>query len=1233
MQRPLIRVAVSASAALAAVLAASMTPVAGATPRVGATFEALNPAVTSAVHTVALVTGDTVVVTDHGGSRLVAFKPGPDDPSGGAAITQFGRNITVVPDEARGLLDTGALDSRLFDVSSLIDQGYDDGTALPVIVQGSGGAGSVPSVPGATRIRTLPSMRALAARVTGHQSHAFWTGLRDRKGGATASRLAGGVRKVWLDARVKAADDVSNAQIGAPQAWAAGYDGTGVDVAVLDTGIDATHPDLAGKVVDAQNFSTSADTVDRFGHGTHVASIIAGSGAASGGKYKGVAPGARLLVGKVLGDDGSGTEDSVIAGMQWAAGKARVISMSLGSSQPSDGTDPISAAVDSLTASTGSLFVIAAGNTGPDPITIGSPGAAASALTVAAVDRNDAVASFSSRGPLLGLGATLKPDIAAPGVDIVAARAAGTSMGTPLDADYTSASGTSMATPHVSAAAAILAEEHPAWGAADIKGALMSSAKVLQAGALADGAGRVDLVSALKDTVWGTDAYFGDWTSGQTGHAITRTITFHNTATTTVTLHLGRSLTVDGGPADDAALTLADSTLTLPAGGDATESVTLDPAQATTPGTYTGTVTATADDGTAAHATVAFTRDQPDFHITLKGLMHDGTPAGPASSVVLYDLRSNNPPRQLRFGADGTASATVKPGRYAVLGTMGNSGSQVTFAFPDVTVTDHDVTLTADGRQGQPLVAGPPQRTDPGAVAVSVSRRSAEQAVGVATTVITSTWYAQYVIPSDKPSDGVLNETVHWSLEAPAITASARLPRGQVDLGAVAVSYSGRFDGTRRLDVADVGLGTAAELAGSDLTGKLALVRLGTESVYTLLPRIAAAGPAAIMLVNSSDSPPAAGVQLAVPAFGVGRSVGEQIAASASERRTTVAVSSHTHPPYSYELLMARQGQLPADQRYAPAPSELATLDTATYTSATDPATTAWAQYAWLGVSTLTGGGTGMFHFSSPGTTEKVYVTAKDARWSGTAAPANAASQFSLPLQTYAAGRTAHLSWFEPVLHPATPSTSGSGLLQRTGDTMDVVIPVWADGSARSFQSLPGAGDTSAFRMYVNGSLAGSLTAPFFEVKNLPAARSTYRFELDQQQTGAWRSVSTEAHTAWTFSSAHQDGDTAANLPLLFADYDLKGISLQSTVQPGSHPLALAFREAGGAANVSAASVSVSYDHGVTWQHLPSRYSGSSLSTVLVVPHGAPSVSLRVHAADTGDSALDQTILDAVRVG
>ena len=224
-----------------------------------------------------------------------------------------------------------------------------------------------------------------------------------------------------------ASANLDTGNIGADRAWASGYDGEGTTIAVLDTGIDATHPDLRDQVVAAKNFTPSPDTADRFGHGTHVASIAAGTGAASpaGGVHKGVAPGAELLNGKVLDDEGTGGDSGILAGIEWALDQgADVVNLSL-SGGDSPGLDPLEAAINKLSADKGVLFAVAAGNEGEfGAETVGSPGSAEAALTVGAVDDADSLADFSSRGPRVGDGG-IKPDVTAPCVDITAAASPG----------------------------------------------------------------------------------------------------------------------------------------------------------------------------------------------------------------------------------------------------------------------------------------------------------------------------------------------------------------------------------------------------------------------------------------------------------------------------------------------------------------------------------------------------------------------------------------------------------------------------------------------------------------------------------------------------------------------------------------------------------------------------------------------------------------------------------------
>jgi Subtilase family len=423
------------------------------------------------------------------------------------------------------------------------------------------------------------------------------------------------VTALWLDRKVKAVLDESVPQIGAPAAWAAGYDGSGVKVAVLDTGIDEAHPDVAGKVVASRSFIAGEAVADGHGHGTHVAATGAGDGV-----RKGVAPGARLVIGKVLANSGSGPTSQVIQGMEWAAREqdAAVINMSLGSG-PTDGTDPLSQAVDRLTRDTGALFVIAAGNRGrAGDHTVAAPGAADAALTVAAVDKADRLADFSSRGPRFGDEA-LKPDIAAPGVAIAAARAAGTSLGTPVDDLYTRLNGTSMATPHVAGAAAILAQKHPDWAPAERKAALMSTTADAGHTVYEQGAGRVDVARAITQPALATTPNVDfklipfDDTAPRT-----RSVSYANRSDQPVTLSLAPRLrTADGAAASDGALTVPDEPVTVPVGGTSSVAVTVHPELLELNTSYTGAVVATNADGARITTPIGLTMGEQLFELTV----------------------------------------------------------------------------------------------------------------------------------------------------------------------------------------------------------------------------------------------------------------------------------------------------------------------------------------------------------------------------------------------------------------------------------------------------------------------------------------------------------------------------------------------------------------------------------------------------------------------------------------
>ena len=613
-----------AAATLAAVLAlsvATVIPAGAAPPSPPGTARSAAPGKATKV---TLITGDVVEVSDAGnGKKAASVQPA----AGREAVTfhtlEVDGGLRVLPSDAVPYLSTGVLDANLFDVDELIADGYGDAAApnLPLIVRyADPSAARTQSLAGTTTTRSLDSIGGAAVSATKNELPELWKSLEPNQNARALSR---GIAKIWLDGKVRPVLDQSVPQIGAPAAWQAGYEGQGVEVAVLDTGVDADHPDLKGKVQQAVDFSGSpTGASDHFGHGTHVAATIAGTGAGAGGTRKGVAPKADLLIGKVLGDDGFGYDSSIIAGMEWAAAEgAKVVNMSLGG-EATDGTDPLSQAVDRITAESGTLFVVAAGNEGRDE-SVGTPGAAPSALTVGAVDRNDVMADFSSRGPRLG-DSGLKPEITAPGVDIVAARAAGTIMGEPLNDLYTAASGTSMATPHVAGAAVLLAQQHPDWKADRIKNALVSTAKTTpDVSVYAQGSGRVDVARAVSQKVYATAvADFGLVSAGST-----KTVTYKNDGTAPVTLALSVDVdNLDSHQPETDALSLPSS-VTVPAGGSVDVPVALDPAKLDR-GLYSGWIVATGPNGVVTHTAVGTLKAGPKHTVRLRAVGLDGQPTG-----------------------------------------------------------------------------------------------------------------------------------------------------------------------------------------------------------------------------------------------------------------------------------------------------------------------------------------------------------------------------------------------------------------------------------------------------------------------------------------------------------------------------------------------------------------------------------------------------------------------------
>ncbi len=311
------------------------------------------------------------------------------------------------------------------------------------------------------------------------------------------------IYKIWQDAPVYARLDVAVPASGGLIPYEAGYTGKGIVVAVLDTGIDP-HGDLTtpyNRILAWKDLVNEENSpYDDNGHGTHVAGIIAGNGRHSNGKYRGMAPEAKLVGVKILDQEGSGTLSDVISGIEWcidslSALNIRVINLSIGSEvQGPYRSDPL-CRVTTMAWEKGITVCAAAGNSGPGSGSINTPGINPVIITIGNLDDqntltniDDILSPSSSRGPTLD--DKVKPDLVAPGTNITSLKAGG---------GYTTLSGTSMATPLVTGAVALILQKWSNFKPDQIKTILMRKARDIGVGPNLQGAGALDLEAIFEN--------------------------------------------------------------------------------------------------------------------------------------------------------------------------------------------------------------------------------------------------------------------------------------------------------------------------------------------------------------------------------------------------------------------------------------------------------------------------------------------------------------------------------------------------------------------------------------------------------------------------------------------------------------------------------------------------------------------------------------------------------------
>lgn len=1079
----------------------------------GATATAGTDTTDTTPRTVTLLTGDRVTVT---AGDKASIAPGPGRADVGFLTRRVGDRVTVIPTDALILLRTGRLDERLFDVTTLLRFGYDQRPALPLLVTYTGpearGQGRADVIgAGARVIRELASIDGLALAVDRPTLGDFWTRLTATSGPERTAEgertLNAGIRTVWLDGLRQPALAESVPQVGAPAAWAAGYDGTGVTVAVLDTGVDASHPALAGRVTARENFTAGAeDDRDLVGHGTHVASTVAGGG----GGFTGVAPGARLLDAKVCTVDGC-AESWIIAGMQWAAEKgARVVNLSLGGPDTA-AQDPLEQAVQELTATHDTLFVASAGNV-PGAGTIGSPASADAALAVGAVTKSDRLADFSSQGPRTGDGA-IKPDLTAPGVEITAARGRDAAAGPPGEAG-TTMSGTSMAAPHVAGAAAIVAQAQPDLSATALKSALMATARPATGlDVFAQGAGRLDLARAVTQRITTAPASlsFGRqaWPHDD-DTPVTRTITYRNDGSTPVTLQLTvRATAPDGTPVPAGTFTVSPVTLTVPAGQTAEATVTADTRGAGGPqGQLSGELVGTADGGVSVRSVLAVEREVESYDVTVTHLGRDGT----AAAGYLTTLASLDGPLSRNLPtSDGTVTIRLPKGRYAALTVItspeGDSHITGVLAQPELTVTgDRNVTL--DSRLGQPVEVTVP-RTDAGQV-------FAEAAVSV-------------------------------------------LGTGRsVEVGSVSSGFN----------------------------------RLRTGRV---------------------------GPDLAATGF-------------VSRLTATFAPTDPADTSYAYLLCWLSEGRMTSGFSRQVAPAELATVraDHGHETAGSSGQKLAWAVLP----EQVMGGFAHPMTYPLPSARTEYYNTDGRAGWfrsaeeiTGSGDTQQSLTSLVAPPVTYRPGWSYQERWTRRVFGPtvAAPPYEHQWVT-RQGDIISVLAPLYGDGAGRAGFSSLATGRISVER---DGEPMAGVDGLTGRVE-VPPGAANYRLTIDAEREGP-AVLSTRVGVAWTFRSAHVDGDAPVRLPLSTVSFapPVDAENSAPAGRPALVPVTVTAQPDSGAGANRTLTVEVSYDDGETWTE--AEVVGGQ--AVLRHPDAPGYVSLRASATDIAGNTVTQTVIRAYRIG
>jgi hypothetical protein len=799
---------------------------------------------------------------------------------------------------------------------------------------------------------------------------------------------------------------------------------------------------------------------------------------------------------------------------------------------------------------------------------------------------------------------------------------------------YRSLSGTSMATPHVSGAAAILAQRHPAWTGQQLKEELMSSAHGLDPAysPYEVGTGRVDVAAAVAGTVRGTGSlFFGSyaWPHGDEDVPVTQDLTYTNTGDEDVTLDLALA---GGG----AAFTLGQSSVTVPAGATASVPVTGDP-QAAGLGRHVGYVVGT-DAGTGTPVTrtsLGLLEEDERYDLDLQLVDRDGKPA----SAWVAINRTGDPLGAWGEYVDGAKTLRLPPGSYSVTAYLDVAGerrdrSGLAVLVDPETVLDHSAEVVLDARDARLLQTTAPQRAEDRQRKVDLSITDGTGLEFRSAYAVSPATDDVYVSPTDPVSEGSFLLTTRWRKGEPMLSLGDRSGRVSFDT----IVQAGSTIGSRTDSAATVyaGDGSAAAYERIKARGRIAVVeRTDAVAPEDRAAAAAAAGAIALVVINDGvgglaeyvgDSP--------IPVAAVHRDAGA-VLESLARRGTRLSLKQAEYPAYVYDLTREYPGQVPdRPLAYRPTQRDLARIDARFYAVA--PSVSSGYRYDVTLSPSL-----GFEEREQHPATRVEWVTPGQDWVESHAQGIDRALYWPMVsgVTSYDRRESARLDWFRPTIRPGFSDSFGVRN-SRWGDYMTWNVQDWSSFSDRlALGGFLPWGETPTHLQVFQGEtlIHDNQHSSDMQWKEVPAGNRPYRVVLDAERPADVFRLSTRTHTQWTFMSDTVAGEEFKPFSVLDLDYRLEtdlrgdiraGAKQRISVRPGSSTS----DEVPG--RVTRVTLEVSFDGGGSWRKVGlTRDSGGWSTGSFDAPRrGGGFVSVRASAATDSGYSIEQEVVSAYGV-